>query len=113
PRELAEGGEADGHRGVQMRTTKAADGIHRDRHAEPPARGDDDPPGVLAFGLIEHDVGDHAIAQDDQQHGAEQLCKERWHRVEWEAAKLPAQERLVYFRKRGSLPKAAPVAPFT
>src|SRR6266566_3472146 len=79
-----------------MRAAERADGIHRDRHAEPPARGDDDPPGVLAFRLIEHDVGDHAIAQDDQQHGAEQLCKERRHRVEWEAAKLSAWLLLVY-----------------
>src|SRR2546430_2802872 len=41
-----------------------------------------------------------AIAQDDQQHGAEEFCKERWHRVEWEAAKLSAGKRLVYTRLR-------------
>src|SRR3989442_2680083 len=79
-----------------MRAAECAHRIHGDRHAEPPARGDDNPPGVLAFGLVEHHVGDHAIAQDDQQHGAEQFCKKRWHRVEWEAAKLPAPGRLVY-----------------
>jgi len=79
-----------------MRAAEGADGIHRDRHAERPARGDHNPTGVLAFGLIEHHVGDHAIAEDDQQHGAEDLCEERWHRALREAAKLPAGERLVY-----------------
>src|SRR5438067_2320928 len=61
-----------------------------------PARGDDDPPGVLAFGFGEHHVGDHAIAQDDQQHGPQQLCEKRRHKVDWEAAKLSGRRRLVY-----------------
>src|SRR5438445_190662 len=82
-----------------MRAAEGADGIHRDRHAERPARGDHDPTGVLAFGLIEHHVGDHAIAQRDQQHGAEQFCEKGWHRFEWEAAKLAVRQRLVYTLK--------------
>src|SRR5213595_317388 len=96
PRELADGSEADGYGGVQMRTAEGAHRIHPDRHAERPPRGDDDPPAVLAFGLVEHHVSDHAVAQDDQQHGAEHFCEKWWHRVDWEAAKVSARRRLVY-----------------
>ena len=35
--------------------------------------GDGDPAGVLAFGFGEKDVGDNAIAEEDQEHRAEEF----------------------------------------
>ena len=60
-----------------MRAAECADRVDCDRDGERPPRGDDDPPGVLALGLTEHDVGDDAVAQDDEQHGAEELGEKR------------------------------------
>jgi hypothetical protein len=43
-------------------------------------------PEFWPSGPIEHDVGDHAIAQNDEQHGADEFCEEWGH----EAAKVSA-----------------------
>src|SRR5204863_9690865 len=53
--------------------------VHRDRDGERPAGGDDDPAGIVALGALQDDVGHDAIAEDDEDGGAEELCKEWGH----------------------------------
>jgi hypothetical protein len=44
--------------------------------ASGPAGGDDDPAGVLAFGFVEEDVGHDAIAEQDEDRGADEFSEE-------------------------------------
>ena len=47
--------------------------------ASRPAGGDDDPAGVLALRSPEHDVGDDAVAEEDEQHGPDEFGEEWGH----------------------------------
>ena len=76
PREFADGRERDRDRGIEMRAADAVHAVDGDRDGERPAGGDDDPAGVLALGAVEHDVGDDAVAEHDEDRGAEQLGEE-------------------------------------
>ena len=61
---------------------RAADGVHRidaDGDAEGPARGHDDPSGVLSLGLVQEHVGHDAITKQDEKHGAEEFREEVAH----------------------------------
>src|SRR5204862_3652848 len=79
PRKRADRRQPDRHRGVEMCAADAADAVHRDRDGERPAGGDDDPAGIVALGALQDDVGHDAIAEDDEDGGAEELCEEWGH----------------------------------
>ena len=80
PLELPDGGEPDRHRGVEMRARDPSDAVDRERDRESPAGGDDDPAALVPLGAAQDDVGDHAVAEDDQDHRADELRHERLHR---------------------------------
>ena len=44
-----------------------------------PAGGDDDPARVIAFGLVQDDIGDYAVTQKDQDHGTNKLSNKVIH----------------------------------
>ena len=48
---------------------------HTRQHGERPAGGDDDPAAVVAFGLFQDDIGDNAVTQQDEQHGADKFSE--------------------------------------
>src|SRR5262245_22349697 len=79
PWELANrrGRNRDG--GVQVRPAHRVDGIDRDRDAARPAGGDDNPPAVLPLRSREDDVGDDAVAEEDEQRGAPDFRENRTH----------------------------------
>ena len=54
---------------------------HEHRHG--PAESNDDPAAVVAFGSFEHHVRDDAVAQEDEQGGADYFAKEWSHHDCW------------------------------
>ncbi len=73
PAKLSRRRQGDGHRGIQM---SAANGSgHQDAHEDGhgPAEGNDDPAAGISLGSSQDDVGDDAIAQEDQQSGSNQV----------------------------------------
>ena len=53
-----------------MRTGGSAEDKRRNHNGKAPGNGNLDGAGALHAGLIQGNVGDDAIAQDDQQHSA-------------------------------------------
>ena len=51
--------------------------VHRARHRDRQERRDDDPAGIIPLRARKNDVGNDAIAEDDQNRGAENLG-ENW-----------------------------------
>src|SRR5206468_1610049 len=79
PRKGAERCQRDCDSRIQMRAADAVDAVDADCNSERPARRDDDPAGVVAFTALEEDVGDDAVAEDDEDRCAEQLSEESGH----------------------------------
>ena len=79
PRKTADGGERDRDGGIEVRATDAPDGVDADGDGDAPAGGDHDPAAVLSLRALEHDVGDDAVAEQDENHGAERLGQQRLH----------------------------------
>ena len=73
--------QPEGDRGVDVCAAGPAGDVDGDRHAESPAGRDDDPAGVLALRLRQHDVGHHSVTQKDEDHRADQLADEDVHVV--------------------------------
>src|SRR5205823_4475852 len=73
------GGHRDRHRGIQMSAAVLVDAEDSDKYRHAPAEGDDDPPTAVAFGARQHDVGDDAVAEDDQDRGADDFGEEGMH----------------------------------
>ena len=71
PGEAADRRQRDRHRRIEVRAADAADGVDGHRHRDAPAGGDDDPAAVLPLGSFEHDVGDDAVAEQDEHHRAD------------------------------------------
>src|SRR5206468_618777 len=57
----------------------ATDGVDADRHRDAPPGGDRHPAAALAFRPLEYDVGDDAIAQQDEDHRPERFGEEGMH----------------------------------
>lgn len=51
--------------------------IYAKEHRHGPPECDDDPAAVLAFGLIQYNIGDHAIAHDDEQGSTDEFT-DKW-----------------------------------
>src|SRR5947208_2275450 len=55
----------------------------RDRSADagndghPPRGGDDDPPGILALGFLQHHIGDNSLAQKNEHQRAHEFTEKR------------------------------------
>jgi hypothetical protein len=62
-----------------MRPADRVDRVHGDSNAQSPSRCDHDPAGVVALGFLEEHIGNNAIAEYDQNHGAEKFRKEWSH----------------------------------
>ena len=82
PIKSSNGGKRDRDCRIQVRAADTVDAVDGDRDAERPAGGDDDPAGVVPFRALQHDVGDDAIAEHDQDGGAEKLGENGGH-VDW------------------------------
>jgi hypothetical protein len=52
PGKFADGGEADGNGGVEVRAAEGVDGIDTDNNGQGPAGRDDDPAAVVTFGFV-------------------------------------------------------------
>jgi hypothetical protein len=65
-----------------MGTTEPPNRIDRHRNGYCPSDGDDDPATVLPLGSTEYNVRNHAIAEQDQEHRAQQLRKKILHGAE-------------------------------
>ena len=52
---------------------------HRQIHGESPASRDDDPSGSVTLCAMQHDVRHHAVAQQYEQRGSDQLRQIRVH----------------------------------
>ena len=74
PRRLAGNGQPKRHGRIQVRTTDRRRHKRADKDCHGPGRRNDNPARVVALRLAEQDVGDHAIAQQDQQHCADGLA---------------------------------------
>src|SRR5258708_12532908 len=76
----------------------AAQTVHRidgDRDRERPASGDHHPAGIVALGAEEHDVGDDAVAEHDENCSADEFGEEwrhEWVREDREPADLRRQD---------------------
>src|SRR6266852_5951733 len=73
PGKMPDRGHPEGDGRIKVPATDPTNGINRKRHCQSPAGGDDDPAGILAFGLVQDDVRDHAVAESDQQHRPDQF----------------------------------------
>jgi hypothetical protein len=49
--------------------------VNGHRHRQCPACGDDDPARIVSFGLFQHDICHHAVAQQDEDHGADEFSE--------------------------------------
>jgi hypothetical protein len=56
-----------------MSATDRPDGINGDHHRQTPARGDNDPATTLALGFVEQHIGHDAVAEKDEQRGADKF----------------------------------------
>src|ERR1700693_1781838 len=65
--------QPDGHRGVEVRAVELADCVDGHRHGHAPSEGNHDPAAVLRLRLGKQHAGDDAVAQQDQQAGADDL----------------------------------------
>ncbi len=72
-------GEADGDGGIDVGAADAEDAVDGDRDGESPSGGDDDPSGVAALGLVEHDVCDDAVAEQHENQRAGKLRPKIFH----------------------------------
>src|SRR5829696_4797139 len=80
PGELASYGIGDGHGGVDVGAGELAHAIDGHGHGQPPSEGDDDPARVLGLGVPQQHPCDHAVAEDDQDHGPDKLTDVCLHR---------------------------------
>ena len=58
-----------------MRAAERAGAKGAHEHAKRPAGRDDNPAAVVALGAGQHDVGDHAVAEEHQQQGANEFSE--------------------------------------
>src|SRR5205085_7923852 len=77
PVESADGSKRDRHGGIQVRAADAIHAVDGDGDGERPPGGDDDPTRVVSFGALQHDVGDDAVAEHDQDGGTKYLSEDR------------------------------------
>ena len=70
---------AERHGGIEMGVGAAASDRrhHSGEDCEPPAGGDGEPSGVLAFGSLQQHAGDDAVAEQYQDERPEKLSKKR------------------------------------
>ena len=73
PGELAGDGEAQGDGRIQVRTGDGAGNEHAHHHGETPREGDDDPSAAFRLGLVEGTGGAHAVTEQHQDEGADEL----------------------------------------
>jgi len=59
-----------------MRTAGGGADEYADEHRHGPAERDDDPAAVIAFGAFEDHVRNDAVAQEDEQRGANDFAEE-------------------------------------
>jgi len=74
-REFAGGCHGNGHGRIQVRAAEGLRTKDANEYGKPPSRGDDDPTGVLAFGARQDDVGNNAVAEDDEDGRADEFCE--------------------------------------
>ena|SRR5438874_1065410 len=79
PVESSDRCQRDRHGRIQVRATDAVHTVDCDRNAERPARGDDYPAGVVTLRPLQHDVGDYAVAEDDEDRSSENLSQDWRH----------------------------------
>lgn len=79
PFELADDRERDGHRRVDVRTAEGGDGEDGDEHGHAPAPGDDDPSRILSLGAGEDDVGNHPVAEKNENGRTDDFAEKRVH----------------------------------
>ncbi len=77
PAKAAADSQADGDGRVQVRAADNSRRIGADEDGQGPGRGDDDPATAVALGLTQDNVSNHAIAQQDQKHGADKFA-DKW-----------------------------------
>ena len=73
PAEFAQGcqGQRDGR--IEVSAAGISRRIDADENGHAPAKGDDDPATVLAFGSFEQSIGDDAVSKNDDQCGTDHL----------------------------------------
>jgi hypothetical protein len=79
PAELADAGEREGDGRVQVPAADAPGGVDGEGDGEGPADGDGDPPCALALAAAQQRAGDDAVAEQDEEHGADELGEEEVH----------------------------------
>ena len=73
PWEQAVDGLGEGHGRVDVGAGDSAEHEHREHHAEAVAHGDVQPAGMMAFGVLEFDVGNGAVAEHHKDGGADEF----------------------------------------
>ncbi|MNR30632.1 hypothetical protein D3C85_1480980 [compost metagenome] len=75
PGKLAGHRQRDGDRRIEVGAADGGDAEHADKHRHRPAEGDHDQAAVMALGAFQDHVGNHAVAEQHQQGGADEFAE--------------------------------------
>jgi hypothetical protein len=71
--------QGDRHRRIDVGPAELFRDHHGREDAQPPAHRNHNPAATASFGALEADVGDHAIAQEDQDHRPNEFRRKLTH----------------------------------
>ena len=100
PIELANAGEAECDRGIDVRSGEIDDGVNGDGDGDAPAGSDDNPAGIVAGGFLQGHICIYAAPKQDKQEGADEFCGEVTHAPECTELAGNEKESLVTVRLR-------------
>ena len=107
PGQLAQRGQRQGDRRVHVRAAGRGD-VDADQHGQPPGQRDGDPAGTLGLGSLQQHAGDHAVAQQDHHHRAEELTQVHRHQ---DCSLVRAASRALIYASSRAAPAASTCRP--